>query len=80
MGIIGLDYSAMYAVAKSLDINIDSVTLRKIRCLENHLLKEESKRDTPQSKFCQACRAAKKDKDCSTCDTRSIKLVEKGKS
>ena len=38
MGIIGLDYNALYAEAGRLDIDLSIAMMRKIKCLERIVL------------------------------------------
>jgi len=78
-GVIGLDYNAAALISKTLEIPFDKVVFRKLRLLEMRVLipaikkQKGSSRDNPQQDFCRACRAAKKNLDCSTCNVNEIK-------
>jgi len=77
-GVIGLDYNAAAMIAGVIEIEFDKVILRKLRALERSVLKgihekqDAGKQNDPKSAFCRACRAAKKNVDCSTCNIDQI--------
>jgi hypothetical protein len=83
-GVIGLDYSTVAMIAEVTEITFDKVTLRKLRVLEGCVLqgiygkqKGQAAND-PKSAFCRACRTAKRNLDCSTCNVDGIS-TESGK-
>ncbi len=77
-GVIGLDYNAAAMIAGVIEIEFDKVILRKLRVLERSVLKginekqENRRQKDPKSAFCRACRVAKKNLDCSSCNTDQI--------
>ncbi len=79
-GPIGLDYPAVFAVADRIEIEVDTSTFRKIRHLEILTLEGMREKNVERRKFCQACRAARKDKNCASCDKETIKLVKRGET
>lgn len=62
---LGLDYTAMYAVAESLEMKVDHVMLRKIQILEQDVISPEPESGhAPAGKPCrhpQACAMCQKD-------------------
>jgi hypothetical protein len=77
-GVIGLDYNAAAMIAGVIEIEFDKVVLRKLRVLEQSVLKgihdkqDDRPHNDPKSAFCRACRVAKKNVDCSTCNIDQI--------
>lgn len=77
-GVIGLDYNAAAMIAGVIEIEFDKVVLRKLRVLEQSVLKGihdkqvDRPHNDPKSAFCRACRVAKKNVDCSTCNIDQI--------
>lgn len=77
-GVIGLDYNAAAMIAGVIEIEFDKVVLRKLRVLEQSVLKGihdkqvDRPHNDPKSAFCRACRVAKKNVDCSTCNIDKI--------
>ena len=54
MGAVGLDYVAVFEVAKCLGIEVDQAMLRKIQCLEAYTLRSSVlKHETEKSKPCK---------------------------
>lgn len=80
-GIIGLDYGAVSLLAGTLELPFDQVVYRKLHALEMVVLKgvwEKQEKESrapsdPKSAYCRACRAVKKNRDCSTCNTETIR-------
>jgi hypothetical protein len=50
---------------------------RKIRLLERYMIEGTKKEAVERRKFCEACRAAKRNKNCATCNKETIRLVKK---
>ena len=77
-GVIGLDYNAAAMIAGVIEIEFDKVVLRKLRVLEQSVLKGihdkqvDRPHNDPKSAFCRACRVAKKNVDCSNCNIDQI--------
>ena len=77
MGVIGLDYPAVFLVADKLDIDVDHVMLHKIQAMEQAALlnqRDKDKADIPG--YCKICANAGRNTDCATCD---LSKITKGK-
>jgi len=78
-GVIGLDYNAAAMIASVIEIEFDKVVFRKLRVLEQSVLRGihdkqvDRPHNDPKSAFCRACRVAKRNVDCSTCNIGAIK-------
>lgn len=76
-GLIGLDMTAVFAIAGALQIDIDAQTLRGLQCLECLAVSEQS---APGQKsnyamvadYCQKCITAGLNTDCDVCDLSQI--------
>ena len=45
MSLVGLDYNVLFKMADQMEIDLSPCVLRKIRKLENHVLKNQGKDD-----------------------------------
>jgi len=70
MGLVGLDYPAVALVAELLEIDFDSVMIKKIGAMEREVLGSKQS-DVPE--YCQACISSKNNTTCSTCDLTTVK-------
>jgi hypothetical protein len=82
-GVIGLDYTAVYRVADSLGIDMDTTLLHKIAALEHEILSSRrgagEKAPPSIAEYCTSCANAKRNIDCHICDvTRITRPVNNG--
>lgn len=81
-GVIGYDYPAIFQTADKLGIIVDAIVLRKIRVLEGSFLaavydKSGTSNDENNDRveYCKACREAKLNVSCDSCDLNTIRTV-----